>query len=123
MIPRQPRYTRTDTLFPYTTLCRSDDRARSECGLPERRSRSTQLRLRALRQSRHLPTRQPANVPPPSLARLISLTRTSPSRPSHHRSEEQTSELPSLMRTSYAVYCLNKPHTTSTHTVDVLLIN
>src|SRR3546814_15125266 len=69
MIRRPPRSTRTDTLFPYTTLFRSlHDRANR---LPRR--------LRA--EHRHH---------------------------SKDRSEEHTSELQSLMRISYAVFCLKK---------------
>src|SRR3546814_11272008 len=80
MIRRPPRSTRTDTLFPYTTLFRS------------RVSRFREA-LRAAGAARHRP------VPF--------------SRPSRHphplqRSEEHTSELQSLMRISYAVFCLKK---------------
>src|SRR3546814_3739916 len=70
MIRRPPRSTRTDTLFPYTTLFRSERdsfahkaRRASRCGSPNRAS---------------------------------------------DRSEEHTSELQSLMRISYAVFCLKK---------------
>src|SRR3546814_6665196 len=75
MIRRPPRSTRTDTLFPYTTLFRST---------PRRRHRS--------RRSKHLPP-----APPPELGGAPSI-----------RSEEHTSELQSLMRISYAVFCLKK---------------
>src|SRR3546814_16206631 len=73
MIRRPPRSTRTDTLFPYTTLFRSDRVVRAEhaigvVGEPE------QLQLLQQRE----------------------------------RSEEHTSELQSLMRISYAVFCLKK---------------
>src|SRR3546814_6784343 len=92
MIRRPPRSTRTDTLFPYTTLFRSSGRRpRPHPGAVHgRRERSGQGdgRTRAL-----LPARQ------------------------QHlwRSEEHTSELQSLMRISYAVFCLKKK-TTHTHT-------
>src|SRR3546814_2828773 len=79
MIRRPPRSTRTDTLFPYTTLFRS----RLEDGL-ERGIRDDALRLLAGGQ-RH------------ERLRVLLL-----------RSEEHTSELQSLMRTSYAVFCLKK---------------
>src|SRR3546814_4692879 len=80
MIPRPPRSTRTDTLFPYTTLFRS--------------------RSVAIRQPSSPPLVQlrGAPFPPPELG--------SPS--SQERSEEHTSELQSLMRISYAVFCLKK---------------
>src|SRR3546814_4775222 len=87
MIRRPPRSTRTDTLFPYTTLFRSS--ARSTTG-----STSTSRAARS----------------PPSWAH------PAPARPrccassagSGDRSEEHTSELQSLMRISYAVFCLKK---------------
>src|SRR3546814_19493436 len=79
MIRRPPRSTRTDTLFPYTTLFRSvADRDRS--GFLRRR-------LHDLR----LPGND-AGAP----------------RLHFRRSEEHTSELQSLMRISYAVFCLKK---------------
>src|SRR3546814_4221279 len=73
MIRRPPRSTRTDTLFPYTTLFRSDARPLAEsCCLRAGRSRGCRWRGRQC------------------------------------RSEEHTSELQSLMRISYAVFCLKK---------------
>src|SRR3546814_12869562 len=89
MIRRPPRSTRTDTLFPYTTLFRSripvDDIA-----LPRREAFGLALEARALDAREHGFT----------LA--------------FDRSEEHTSELQSLMRISYAVFCLKKKkiHTT-----------
>src|SRR3546814_8679710 len=84
MIRRPPRSTRTDTLFPYTTLFRSTP--------PER------IRPRA--SAHHRRRRSPAG-PEDSKARN--------NRP--NRSEEHTSELQSLMRISYAVFCLKKKTT------------
>src|SRR3546814_10571370 len=84
MIRRPPRSTRTDTLFPYTTLFRSPD------GPDQPRSGSQGVRWLDL-QGR--PRR--------------CLTRSTPLR-STIRSEEHTSELQSLMRISYAVFCLKK---------------
>src|SRR3546814_2722648 len=76
MIRRPPRSTRTDTLFPYTTLFRSGRAARCGAvaapGSPRRRRRCCRR------------------------------------RPAPCRSEEHTSELQSLMRISYAVFCLKK---------------
>src|SRR3546814_15605716 len=74
MIRRPPRSTRTDTLFPYTTLFRS-----AACIL---------LHAHALSGSHRLPCRLDYH--------------------SIRRSEEHTSELQSLMRISYAVFCLKK---------------
>src|SRR3546814_3934789 len=78
MIRRPPRSTRTDTLFPYTTLFRS-----SPC--------SARLPKTASQSSRWAPVN--SNTIAPSMAT---------------RSEEHTSELQSLMRISYAVFCLKK---------------
>src|SRR3546814_2853219 len=88
MIRRPPRSTRTDTLFPYTTLFRS----RRGRPLPAARPRgvTTSARLNRARAA-YLRSRGAANI----TAR-------------QNRSEEHTSELQSLMRISYAVFCLKK---------------
>src|SRR3546814_8142985 len=80
MIRRPPRSTRTDTLFPYTTLFRSEG-------------------------AQFLPPVAP-------LLRHVAFQQR-PLRPAHliggrKRSEEHTSELQSLMRISYAVFCLEQ---------------
>src|SRR3546814_12846614 len=92
MIRRPPRSTRTDTLFPYTTLCRSGVRHRAraagfDCG---------------------------AGAWRPARARVRATGRELPGRRAKHRwrSEEHTSELQSLMRISYAVFCLKKKNKT-----------
>src|SRR3546814_4549712 len=87
MIRRPPRSTRTDTLFPYTTLFRSQSSA-TRCSARNVRRGKIGDRLR----------------PPRADRRILCLHR-------HHRrrrSEEHTSELQSLMRISYAVFCLKK---------------
>src|SRR3546814_8953320 len=86
---RPPRSTRTDTLFPYTTLFRSRDR-RNDCAIFRWRG--------ARRQLRALPLHYPD-------APLRARRRTAGQR---RRSEEHTSELQSLKRISYAVFCLKK---------------
>src|SRR3546814_13155303 len=78
MIRRPPRSTRTDTLFPYTTLFRSRPARQGAC-----------LRIPAA----HLRSPRPPRAS---------------GRASPERSEEHTSELQSLMRISYAVFCLKK---------------
>src|SRR3546814_3165842 len=98
MIRRPPRSTRTDTLFPYTTLFRST-------GAGRRRPAPRHRPLVAGRPRRHLVrspagARRPGKHPP-----LRILTEAASIRP---RSEEHTSELQSLMRISYAVFCLKK---------------
>src|SRR3546814_6916657 len=95
MIRRPPRSTRTDTLFPYTTLFRSADRHRARRGGRgaggESRGRGTSGRGGTC-----------AVVPRPARRRRYS------GRNGGDRSEEHTSELQSLMRISYAVFCLKK---------------
>src|SRR3546814_2253979 len=93
IIRRPPRSTRTDTLFPYTTLFRSHCRARVA---RRRRERGGAARLLLP----HRPEDRQADR-----GALRRLTR--------HRSEEHTSELQSLMRISYAVFCLKKKPTNS----------
>src|SRR3546814_7009679 len=87
MIRRPPRSTRTDTLFPYTTLFRSPFAVR--------------------------PRRQDNPVVGPVDHRLAH--RSAPGRNilTPRRSEEHTSELQSLMRISYAVFCLKKKNITT----------
>src|SRR3546814_8160078 len=99
MIRRPPRSTRTDTLFPYTTLFRSPrQREPRAAHAAERHHRF----LRADARQRPRARRQPA---PPRLPRGHPLLGPAPAEP---RSEEHTSELQSLMRISYAVFCLKK---------------
>src|SRR3546814_1237558 len=76
MIRRPPRSTRTDTLFPYTTLFRSH----LQQPHPEADQRDVQ------HHQQHVADKEAG----------------------HDRSEEHTSELQSLMRISYAVFCLKK---------------
>src|SRR3546814_3235003 len=93
MIRRPPRSTRTDTLFPYTTLFRSPPVIVAELLPVSSCVCTSSIRTR------------------PSSTDTLTL---SPSRrtenlvPSTVRSEEHTSELQSLMRNSYAVFCLKK---------------
>src|SRR3546814_3682014 len=97
MIRRPPRSTRTDTLFPYTTLFRShaqDDLVRNVEG---QTSFGTQRR------------------PPIPLGRDHEGSDEQQPAPEDHRSEEHTSELQSLMRISYAVFCLKKKNKNTTN--------
>src|SRR3546814_8904448 len=96
MIRRPPRSTRTDTLFPYTTLFRSPGPDRS----------GDELRgCFQVRRSWHGHD-SPSLASSPSPSSSLSLSRNAARRAS--RSEEHTSELQSLMRISYAVFCLKK---------------
>src|SRR3546814_5526103 len=94
MIRRPPRSTRTDTLFPYTTLFRSPARAFGHAielheVAPEDRSRAAQ----------HIFGDRRCAIGDGTEPRIIA---------GCGRSEEHTSELQSLMRISYAVFCLKK---------------
>src|SRR3546814_10409683 len=91
MIRRPPRSTRTDTLFPYTTLFRSSDR---DGEIPAFAGMTRQGR------------------------RGFRLTRSCSNASKTGRSEEHTSELQSLMRISYAVFCLKKKKTSTSNTVN-----
>src|SRR3546814_1099147 len=102
MIRRPPRSTRTDTLFPYTTLFRS----------------SVEYRWHNL-------TPYPANGYYDKVEFSGSMIFDDAAVAAGHlssdvpveyaRSEEHTSELQSLMRSSYAVFCLKKKHTYKKH--------
>src|SRR3546814_2422241 len=94
MIRRPPRSTRTDTLFPYTTLFRSRSERRTLS-----RSTISSLSLPSERVQKSNDARNAA----PSSGKSGSFAST--------RSEEHTSELQSLMRISYAVFCLKKKKT------------
>src|SRR3546814_1141916 len=100
MIRRPPRFTRTDTLFPYTPLFRSG------MGLIVHEVRQV-LAARQIGEGlgvfRRVDVRRGAVD--------AELDRLRPALPRHverRRSEEHTSELQSLMRISYAVFCLKK---------------
>src|SRR3546814_2455038 len=128
MIRRPPRSTRTDTLFPYTTLFRSargkidphqgaDFERVAELGFGER--------MHVRRVGAEFAAALPAAGRPPDVGldpvgegRRNEIGRA---RQERDRSEEHTSELQSLMRISYAVFCLKKqtkkPKNTSTNTI------
>src|SRR3546814_2661850 len=103
MIRRPPRSTRTDTLFPYTTLFRSTAASRQRQfreAVAERR----RIGLDAVAVDVAVKRRAEIDVGAGgSLRRRRQLEAEQPGR---RRSEEHTSELQSLMRISYAVFCL-----------------
>src|SRR3546814_9181958 len=106
MIRRPPRSTRTDTLLPYTTLFRS---ARVTLADVERAGGEEVAAMITERGGDA--TFVPCDVTSPrDTARLARATVER-----HQRSEAHTSELQSLMRNSYAVFCLNKKKQTQTH--------
>src|SRR3546814_1170533 len=96
MIRRPPRSTRTDTLFPYTTLFRSAYRVDISRGRNIGRVSSEWFS-------------RPDDERYLSLTELYAAVRA---RADRSRSEEHTSELQSLMRISYAVFCLKKKKNT-----------
>src|SRR3546814_4767139 len=111
MIRRPPRSTRTDTLFPYTTLFRSG--RRQTLPPPPRRRRHRDQDPAAARGRRkqgsvaggltkYRGLWRPADHPGKGIVALFG------------RSEEHTSELQSLMRISYAVFCLKTKNKTTT---------
>src|SRR3546814_3743018 len=107
MIRRPPRSTRTDTLFPYTTLFRSCHAPRTE---PRRASaRASGHRVSALDGISHASWRTARYEHRASQGSDQPLLTYCANRcVAAVRSEEHTSELQSLMRISYAVFCLKK---------------
>src|SRR3546814_2752055 len=98
MIRRPPRSTRTDTLFPYTTLFRSHS-ASSYDAANDRVDHRRERRLGAIALTSGQAGRG-ENAEDDVAVRMAAV-----------RSEEHTSELQSLMRISYAVFCLKKKQT------------
>src|SRR3546814_3856463 len=97
MIRRPPRSTRTDTLFPYTTLFRSQVGPRPGMGIAAAEPHPVAADAKFMRKLEHL--------------LFVGFG---------GRSEEHTSELQSLMRISYAVFCLKKKKRMATeHTLSV----
>src|SRR3546814_4921450 len=110
MIRRPPRSTRTDTLFPYTTPFRSsshDDAAGAAAALRAMQGRVDGLLL----MSPHADADFLRQNLPQDLPTVLMNTRLAGNdycALSVDKSEEHTSELQSLMRISYAVFCLKK---------------
>src|SRR3546814_2954707 len=117
MLRRPPRSTRTDTLFPFTTLVRSllPRQQRPAPHRPPDSCRSPEVVPAADRQVRS--ARPYCNGLPPPLPWSAARPRTT-AFPA--RSEEHTSELQSLMRISYAVFCLKKKIKTKALKCDTL---
>src|SRR3546814_11845046 len=113
MIPRPPSSTRTDTLLPYTTLFRSLARqALWKAAQMQHRANNPTASVHLYEKYVRLyPT--PYNFQAEAHYKLLALYRDMNNKPQETqqlqalvRSEENTSELQSLMRTSYAVFCL-----------------
>src|SRR3546814_2326913 len=112
MIRRPPRSTRTDTLFPYTTLFRSRRPARHRldrepAGVAVARGRHAPALLRRRRSGTAGGAAGGAAGAAAAEAGQIAGVHH-PAAGAGPRSEEHTSELQSLMRISYAVFCLKK---------------
>src|SRR3546814_10510055 len=104
MIRRPPRSTRTDTLFPYTTLFRSiAESGASPDGLV---GADGLVEIKCPNTATHIETLLGGTVPTKYVVQM-------------HRSEEHTSELQSLMRISYAVFCLKKKQQTNKLTIKI----
>src|SRR3546814_3583114 len=114
MIRRPPRSTRTDTLFPYTTLFRSP-------AVEERCRPGLRQVPRAVDVSDPRPPRPGDRVRRPGAGNgcwpEIPQLAGNPAVP-QGRSEEHTSELQSLMRISYAVFCLKKKNKYDNNTIE-----
>src|SRR3546814_59616 len=110
MIRRPPRSTLTDTLFPYTTLFRSPDTKFAFVSTPDgawSTAKHEEIGVRRASDGMAVGLRIGEHV----------MTITNEIGNHHYRSEEHTSELQSLMRNSYAVFCLkNKLQTLTTNT-------
>src|SRR3546814_5226138 len=105
MIRRPPRSTRTDTLFPYTTLFRSQRWPRPGSGRATHHFALTSPpRTPVERGAAHF-SHVHAHAIKSRRARRLQLGAVGELQPDN-RSEEHTSELQSLMRISYAVFCL-----------------
>src|SRR3546814_7008399 len=115
MIRRPPRSTRTDTLFPYTTLFRSELLRRSE-GFAVVHWQGQRLFLAENPDAPTTPRWTNLRIMVEDVDALWHRIRALGISPTHaignrFRSEEHTSELQSLMRNSYAVFCLKKKKT------------
>src|SRR3546814_2109205 len=105
MIRLPPRSTRTDTLFPYTTLFRSLLECRRIWLIKPKKFLASHLSSRHDAVQISLTNRSRHDRRPDQGRRRDVGSSTVDLRP---RSEEHTSELQSLMRISYAVFCLHK---------------
>src|SRR3546814_1880802 len=112
MLRRPPRSTRTDTFFPYTTLFRSDN------------AEALSGQIRALVAMGETEQAQAVmDIVPENIAKEQPIERARAALSlAVDRSEEHTSELQSLMRIPYAVFCLKKKPTLNTQTYIILIL-
>src|SRR3546814_2165608 len=119
MIRRPPRSTRTDTLFPYTTLFRSQAFVQYHAKRPNHHPLSKRFNACC---GNHTQARAAARTWAAGTDHLILCASRGGSyngAVSKGRSEEHTSELQSLMRISYAVFCLKKKKHITTWNAEV----
>src|SRR3546814_1230475 len=132
MIRRPPRSTRTDTLFPYTTLFRSGRDVRLRIFVEHGKEGRTAYAMDALKRSMRWDETRFGLEYDLDLFNIVAVSDfnmgamenkslnvfndkyilADPETATDGRSEEHTSELQSLMRISYAVFCLKKKNTT-----------
>src|SRR3546814_7809660 len=129
MVQRPPRSTRTDTLFPYTTLFRSSPSqqlhalcSHRDAGDDDRQSEgpgwTADGRSGGIldRRSFHFPSSILVSLNEKTSAGIVAIALTACF---DRRSEEHTSELQSLMRISYAVFCLKNKNNNITSTTTI----
>src|SRR3546814_10466049 len=116
MIRRPPRATRTDTRFPYTTLFRS-----RTVGLGHHVAEGQPGQRHDHGAAHEAEQQAEGTVEGAEAALLDAVGQDARQHGEQHRSEEHTSELQSLMRISYAVFCLKtkKNHKRQTHTTTI----
>src|SRR3546814_1698754 len=108
-----PRSTRTDTLWPSTPLFRSHRQKSGSEAAPGARFAAAASRSQHIARGHYAPLRDPGTLY--RHGKAVGKRRTDPSQ----RSEEHTSELQSLMRISYAVFCLKKNTTKRNNNSDI----
>src|SRR3546814_4830351 len=115
MIRRPPRSTRTDTLCPYTPLFRSLDQRRFACAVASEQADACTRRNaeQDVREERRLAVAHAGMFEREQRIGAAGKFAKTDDERRVHRSEEHTSELQSLMRISYAVFCLNKKKKTT----------
>src|SRR3546814_2040677 len=108
MIRRPPRSTRTDTLFPYTTLFRSAALMIAHMNFDPSGARAAGILEQLVEDIGDRPVERARYLRDEFIA---------------DRSEEHTSELQSLMRISYAVFCLKKKNKSQNNTTNEQIDN
>src|SRR3546814_4653581 len=121
MVRRSPRSTRTDTLCPYTTLFRSAESLFAKKGFAGASTAEIARKAGVPKANLHYYFRTKQDLYASVLDAILevwldALSEEITAEADPARSEEHTSELQSLMRTSYAVFCLKKKTTTDVQT-------